>query len=388
MGLTLTLTDNEIPASPAFIEFLYATLKGEEHHIGEWFAQEEEGMATNDGRFENIQEKAKEVLDSKLGKTLVVRSYRFFKEMLTGRPDTIRNITRFRFFFVVGIPRTGGTYLTKQLFRAGDIDYKKVQNALAHDGFPHLAYLSFKNQGNIHTNSLLQLAEFLTMVEMYYTQYGKLAYQGGVVVPKKFTKAVYNFPLIQEIFGMNSHYLVTLRHPLSMIQSVLEKSGGMPDNEQFKVRSAIERWALDDWVHWGANEQAVHQMDYVEVFLGYWKRFHYQLALAGIPRVPTTTIVPYGKEYMEKAANDLFQNFSLDLKPETFKSAKAPKFSKKDEAKAEKVVKEMDQFWKSLGLEFPSKEIAERNQFSRYIPNYFNLSLLIERFLFSSSAAK
>ena len=359
MGLTLTLTDNEIPASPAFIEFLYASLMGEDYHAGEWFAQEKEGLAHNQERFNNIREKAGVVLADSAGKESVIRSYRFFKEMLTGRPNHIHNMKKFRFYFVVGIPRTGGTYLTKQLFRAAQIDYKTVQNALAHDGFPHLAHMEFKNKGNVHTNGLLQLAEYLTMVELYYSKHGKLTHDGGIVVPKKFTKAVYNFPLIQEVFGASATYLITLRHPLSVIKSVLDKSGGMPENEKFAVRSAIERWAMEDWMYWGTPEKEIKEMDYVEVMLGYWKRFHYKLALAGIPHMPNARIIPFGKEPMNKASKKLFNDFGVDIKPETFKTSELPSFESKETKKAEHVLQDVNQFWKSLGLEFPAKALAK-----------------------------
>ena len=359
MGLTLKLTDVELPASPAFIEFLHTSLSGEEFHVGQWFSQEEEGLASNKGRFEDIQKKAKLVLANDTGKALVTRSYRYFKEMLTGSPETLKNISRFRFFFVVGIPRTGGTYLTKQLFRACDIDYTKVQNALAHDGFPHLSHLSFKNKSNIQTNGLLQLAEYLTMVEMYFTKFGKLAHNGGIVVPKKMTKAVYNFPLIQQLFGQNANYIITLRHPLSMVKSVLDKSGGMPEDGKFAVRSAIERWAMDDWLDRGFSEKAVKDMDYIEVFLGYWQRYHYKLALAGIPSMPTSRIVVFGKKTMMKYVSDIYKELNVDLKPEPFKVSKTAKFDSKHEKLATKTIKNVENLWKSLDLDFPAKDLIE-----------------------------
>ncbi len=361
MGLTLTLTDVELPASPAFIEFLHATLSGEKHHAGRWYAQEEEELVSDKGRYADIAKKAKYVMAQPEGRERIVQSYRFFKEILTGRPETLQRLRRFRFFFVIGIPRTGGTYLTKQLFRAVGLDYTGVQNALAHDGFPHFALLSFRNRGNVYTNSLLQVAEYLTMVEIYFTEHGRLAYQGGVVVPKKMTKAVYNFPLVEELFGTDSNYLITLRHPLSMIRSTLEKSGGMPENRKFAVRSAIERWALDDWVRWGFNEKEVAARPYIEVMLDYWKRFHFQLALAGIPRMKTARIVPYGEQYMTGVVKDYYQAFGADLEPEAFKVADKPAFEKAEEDAAERVVNEVATFWEDLGLSFPRDEIAERN---------------------------
>ncbi|MEE8574252.1 MAG: hypothetical protein V3T30_02470 [Thermodesulfobacteriota bacterium] len=361
MGLTLTLTDAELPASPSFIEFLHASLKGEEQFVGSWYRQEGEELASNKGRFQDIRQKAQFVVSDPKGKEYLLRSYRFFKELLTGNINVLREVCRFRFYFVIGIPRTGGTYLTKQIFQAGGIDYKKVQNALAHDGFPHLAYLSFKQKGNVSTNGLLQLAEYLTMVEIFFTEHGRLAYKGGIIVPKKFTKAVYDFDLIRELFGTNAEYLITLRHPLSVCKSILDKSGGMPENRKFALRSAIERWALDDWLHWGVSEQEIAKMDYVKCFLGYWKRFHCQIAMSGIPRMPTARIVPYGEESMIKTVQGLYDEFGVKMKPEAFKQADAPSFyNKAEEKEAEQVVKDVAAFWKTLGLDFPSEELSHR----------------------------
>ncbi|MFT5115503.1 MAG: hypothetical protein ACI8P9_004854 [Parasphingorhabdus sp.] len=361
MGLKLTLTDREIPTSPSFIEFLHAIITGNDHYVGSWYRQEEEGMHRDQDRYQDIQQKANEVLADPRGQQWILRSYRFFKEMLTGRPDQLRDITRYRFFFVIGIPRTGGTYVTKQLFRAGNIDYKKVQNALAHDGFPHLGHLSFRGAGNVHTSGLLQLAEYLTMVDVFFKEHGRLAYQGGVVVPKKFTKSVYYFDLIRELFGEKSHYLVTLRHPLSVTQSVLDKAGGLPENRKFHLRSAIERWALDDWVHWGENEQRVLNMNYVEAFAGYWKRFHYQLAISGIPRMPTCQIIPYGEESMTDTIRHWYKEFDVELEPETFKVAPRPEFESDEELVGEQTLDDVAQFWSGLGLKFPLEKLRERH---------------------------
>lgn len=360
MGLTLTLDDTELPASPAFIEFLHASLTGADHHVGRWYAQDEEELVYDPDRYSNILEKAKFVMNNPDGVERVIQSYRYFKEILIGRPETLERTKRFRFFFVIGIPRTGGTYLIKQIFRAVGIDYTEVQNALAHDGFPNISVLEFDRSGNRATNAVLQLAEYLTMVEIYFSEHGKLAYKGGVVVPKKFTKAVYNFPLVQEMFGTQSNYLITLRHPLAMIRSVLEKAGGMPEGGRFKIRSAIERWALQDWIRWGEPEAEVRKLPYGEVILGYWKRYHYQLALAGIPNMPTAKIIPYGRDHMIGAVKELYGDFGVDLEPEDFKVSGPARFDAELEAAAEKVVDQVATFWQDLGLAFPREALAER----------------------------
>lgn len=357
MGLKLTLTDDEIPISPSFVEFLYNTIKGEAQHVGEWFRQDEESLASNQGRFEGIQEKANFVLSDKGGKACVLQSYRLFKELLTGKPEVLKHFQKYHFYFVVGIPRTGGTYLTKQLFRAADIDYTTVQNALAHDGFPHLAQLSFK-KGNANTNGLLQLAEYLTMVDVFFKGNKVKNTENRIIVPKKFTKAVYNFGLIKEVFGKNAHFIITVRHPLEMIQSVLDKSGGMPKGKKFQIRSTIERWAMEDWIYYGTPEEEVKKMAYIDVLLGYWKRYHYQIAMAAIPTMEHTMVVPYGVNPMEQSVKTLFKELGSGLKPEAFKVSEPPKFTKTETAKAQKVVDDVAHFWQSMGLKFPAKDIS------------------------------
>ena len=358
MGLTLTLTDADLPASPAYIEFLYATLSGDRYHVAEWYAQEDESLVRDPNRFSDITEKAKKVSRDPRGNKHLLRSYRFFKELLTGNMDTLKAMQRFHFYFIIGIPRTGGTYLTKQLFRASDIDYRQVQNAVAHDGFPHLANLSFRESGNLHTNGLLQLAEYLAMVEIFFDERGKRIHDGRIVVPKKFTKAVYYFDLIRELFVDNADYLVTLRHPLSVTQSVLDKSGGMPADGKFVVRSAIERWAANDWIYRGVPEDEVLEMDYVECMLGYWKRFHFQMAMAGIPAMPGARLVPYGEKYMTDTVNTYFRAFDVNLQPETFKVAPRPEFPAAARAAADRVLDDVAAFWTSMGMTFPAEQVA------------------------------
>jgi hypothetical protein len=198
-------------------------------------------------------------------------------------------------------------------------------------------------------------------VELYFTKNGRLAYNGGIVVPKKFTKGVYSFPLIHEVIGNNAEYIITLRHPLAMIQSVLDKSGGMPKGGTFVVRSAIERWALDDWMKWGVPEATVKKMSYLDVFLGYWKRYHYQIAMEAIPTMAWTHLLPYGGASMTGQVKKFYAGFGTSMEPEPFKEAPKPDFGAQENQKGDAVVQQVAAFWKSLGLTFPLDGVLERN---------------------------
>jgi hypothetical protein len=98
MGLTLALTDNELPASPAFIEFLHAALAGAVQHVGGWYAQEEEDLVSDRGRFEDIREKTRIVMSHPEGKEHTVCAYRLFKAILTGGSTRCGRFRGFAFF--------------------------------------------------------------------------------------------------------------------------------------------------------------------------------------------------------------------------------------------------------------------------------------------------
>jgi hypothetical protein len=183
--------------------------------------------------------------------------------------------------------------------------------------------------------------------------------RGEIVVPKKLSRGLHSFPLFHALFGERGQYIVTLRHPLAMIRSVLDKSGGMPAGNRFALRSSIERWALDDWLKRGAAEDRIRKMSYVDVFLGYWKRCHFQIAMDAIPTCAGVQLIVHGSANMRRAAKKFYGGFGSHLAPEPFKQAPEPGFDARDQRKSEAAVHEVADFWQCLGLEFPLKAVLE-----------------------------
>ena len=136
---------------------------------------------------------------------------------------------------------------------------------------------------------------------------------------------------------------------------------GMPPGGIFAVRSAIERWAMDDWMKWGVAEALVKKMSYIDVFLGYWKRYHYQIAMEAIPTMAATHLLPYGRAQMMGAVKKFYEGFGTNLEAEPFKEAPKADFGAKENQKGDAVVQQVAAFWKSLGLTFPLEGVLERN---------------------------
>jgi hypothetical protein len=100
-------------------------------------------------------------------------------------------------------------------------------------------------------------------------------------------------------------------------------------------------------------------MSYFEVMLGYWKRYHYEMALAGLPLMSTAKIVTFGRERMTRAAEMLFAELGVNLVPEEFRVAPPMSLDREQVAQAEEALDQVATFWRDLGLTFPRAELAE-----------------------------
>jgi len=359
MGVEIKLTDKEFPVSPVFIDFLHRYLL-ELPFETSWHDQLSEELVTPQ---DNFQEKATavatQVLENPAGQQVIYRSYELLTAILTGVPEKLKLFQdRYRFICVVGCPRHGGSYLAKQLFLALGIDADEVPNVIAHDGFPDASPFELGEGYNAHTNMAHNMAEYLAMVEIFFSNSRLL--NNFIMVPKKATKAAYHGAFFNTVFGPNTEYIITLRHPLAACISTYEKSTGLPPDGKFKVRGNIEEWARRDNVFTGEDAQGIFQRDYFDVYLRYWEQYHYNLALTGLNANKNWTVVVYGRERMMSVAQGFFKRFKSKAGAEEFKvfdnRKRHPEWSKK----AEQAIHRVAEVWRSVGLKFPVDEIMER----------------------------
>ncbi len=175
-----------------------------------------------------------------------------------------------RYAFVIGYPRSGGSYLTKELLRGLGVDHKRVSETLAHDGFPELRETWFDWAGNrpyYHMqDAIFQVAEFLVISKLYFQTKIYNGADGAGLIPKKMHKIVAWAGSFKMLLGKGmADYLVTIRHPLPTAISIFEKCGGLPQDGKFPVnnpRCAIERWTTNDLMHLGYGSEEIAEMSY------------------------------------------------------------------------------------------------------------------------------
>ena len=360
MGVEIKLTDKHFPVSPVFIDFLHRYLSNQKYETG-WHDQLSEELNRPDDMLNKEQGPAiaSEVMAAPEGQQAILRSYEMLTAILTGdvkRVEFFRE--RYQFICIVGIPRHGGSYLTKQLFLSLGMNPDEVPNVIAHDGFPDASPFDFREGYNSYTTMMQNMAEYFAMIELFFSN--SRLYNNRVIVPKKATKSAYHGAFFNAMLGPKTEYVVTLRHPVSACISTYEKSTGLPEDGKFKVRGNIEEWVRRDLNYTtGLTNEEIFDMPYFDAYLHYWEQYHYYVATTGLSANRNITLVPYGKERMEAISQSFQNRFESGAKPNEFKV-----FDKRDRhpdwiKQAVPVVKRVAEVWDRVGLKFPYDEVME-----------------------------
>jgi hypothetical protein len=362
MSVRITLTDSHIPPSEQFLEFIDSWLAGAEFDGSTWAAYGKErperlGRRLSSSASHQLRQR---IADSEAGMRYLGRAYELFVALLIGDVDAIRAVQhRFRFVLVVGAPRSGGKYLTKELFRALGHVPSRVPAVLAHDGFPEAGPWRFDRSGTTWVESLHTMAEYLAMVELFFA--GAEPHQGDIVVPKKATKAAYAPGLFQSVLGAGAEGVITIRHPVPACISTFESWGGLPPDRRFVQRGNIERLWARDLLSAGFSDREVADMDYFDAYLRYWEDYHVRLAMSGSNITRHYRVVAYGAERLMREARrsaDRFGSRATDV--EQFhvhdRRDRHPEWI----APAEAAVRRVSDQWARVGMRFPLDEIAER----------------------------
>lgn len=360
MGVEIKLTDKELPISPAMIEFLDHTIAGKPQEAV-WSDQLSEVLVPMEAerRVQYAQDVAEKVLQNPLGQKAIYRAYDLLAAISIGNLQKLKGLQeRHRFICVVGCPRHGGSYLTKELFIALGHDPERVPNVIAHDGFPNITPFALEERYNAYTAATQQMAEYLAMAEVFFAQSHRDA-DGYTVVPKKATKAVYQGAFFNSVLGPKTEYIFTLRHPVAACISTYEKSTGLTLDGRFDARGNIEEWAKRDATWLGMDEGSILRSDYFDLYLRYWEHYHYNLALTGLAANKNRTIVAYGRDRLMALAKKLHERLGSSAAPGDFKvfdkRARHPEWG----TKATAAIARVAQVWKSAGLAFPVDEVME-----------------------------
>jgi len=358
MGVEFKLTDRELPVSPVFVNFLAQLLGRRPFEREIWANQLSETLSRGD---EDLHRRAAEaaefVMGNATGRELLARAYSLLFALLTGMVEPLDELlSRFHFVNVIGIPRTGGSYLTAELYRAIGMLPEQVPNALAHDSFPEAGPFQLQPGINSWILSLKTMAEYLTMVEIFFAD--QKQYAGKIVVPKKLTKSIYAGGFFHRVLGEDMEYVLTVRHPAAACVSTYDKSGGLPVDGRFIVRSNIEEWCRRDLQYAGCSASQLQSMDYFDAYLRYWEQYHLSLATTGLSASRDLRVVAFGKSALQSVAQGYHERYASGLQVSEFQvSDKARQRHPEWIERAQPSIERIAAIWKLVGIPFPADEI-------------------------------
>lgn len=353
MNVHISLTDAELPLSVEFIDFVERWISNEPFDGTDWtdFGRERVIIDRCVSR-QDIRHRTAKLIGDPEGRRHVSRAYELFVALFAEDAATLRAVhERFRFIPVVGIPRSGGKYLTKQLLRSHGHDPRTVPEVLGHDGFPHAEPWRFG-----WARTLRAMAEYLAMVEIFF---GAVPSRDQITtVPKKATKAIYAASLFRTALGAPDEGIITVRHPAPACVSTYETVGGLPPGGRFAVRGNIERSCESELASLGVSRAELERMDYFDAYLRYWENYHLRLAVESASIARTYRVVPFGAKYSMDEARHLARHSPVvDLQIEEFLPHDRRPLRADWMDKAEHALRRVAEQWQRVGLDFPAAEI-------------------------------
>ncbi len=224
----------------------------------------------------------------------------FYKILCDGSTQWLDDILRGReIVWVVGALRTGGTYLYTELSQLHHIDWRSLNQGMSHDGMPHQGVI----QSSMHLWSWIHIASELAQLLAWWD----CECHDQKIILHKNTSIVHALPQIDAFFGLRAKYIITVRHPGPMADSIaklmfsdnVKKNIGLPFWRDFLVNA--NRISAESF------EKASY---YKKAFL-YWD-YYYEIIAKQLPVNGQVDVVPFGSQmphYINTMAMTLNQQY-------------------------------------------------------------------------------
>lgn len=358
MDPVITLTGEDLPLSPVFIEFLARFVDPAGFSEETWFEQLSEQLS-------GPQRKTRARADVQLqglalnstAQAAIASAYGWFRQLAASNLDALRQLhARYQFIPVIGIPRSGGSYLIAELFSALGYEPSSVPAVIAHDGFPEAGPTVFMPRHNGWLRTMQTAGEYIAMLELFFAN----SPDARRIVPKKLTKAIYAAGFFRQFLSPDSELVVTIRHPLACCISTYEKSGGLPPSGAFPERSTIEHWIRRDLRSVGSSRDELATLDYFSAYVRYWEHYYTALAMSGLIRNARTTVICFGAQRMQELAAQWHIRFASGRSAKEFLTRaglqdRHPQWLQR----SGEAIARVGNLWRLMGIPFPAAELNE-----------------------------
>ena len=162
------------------------------------------------------------------------------------------------------------------------------------------------------------------------------------------------------MLGEAVEHILTLRHPVAACVSTYDKSGGLPADGRFTVRSNIEDWCRRDLLYTGCSPEQLAQMDYFDAYLRYWEQYHEYVATTGLSANRQLRVVAYGRERLQQLAGEFHGRYGSRQAPRPFQvSVKAREKHPDWIERSRPALQRVAALWQRVGIPFPLEQVEE-----------------------------
>lgn len=360
MSVQFTLNDSAYPPSGAFLDFVVSYLQRKPYCDTDWLDQVSEGFTSGNLHVDKqASRNACIVMSSDAGREIIGLLYNVLGWILAH--DT-RRLKQFfhsvKFVYIVGAPRTGGTFLLNRLSQhyAMKCGYQSshLPAFVVHDGSPGIYPSVSLPAVDVLARNVMQLAEFCVAVKLFYDLPKK-----SVVCVKKMLRYAFAGDFLDSVLGFPEITYVTVRHPCSISASVLDKCGIRSDSHHpavFKIRCAIDQLVYDTLRGRGDQPAYIFSLTHAAAYVAFWGLFYTSLCSSlGYSRC--FQFVKFGPDLAALPARlKLKVSPGVSMSEFVFPSVGACVCSDSDIICADKTITAVAEFWRRRcpGFEFPS----------------------------------
>lgn len=211
-----------------------------------------------------------------------------------------------KFVFIIGPPRSGGTYLLRELYKQEGAKLKNFHHKLASDQYPPDRRTFSWHEPESSNRLFFDIAQWLVWAK---TEMGDFK-----VIPKKHYAFNHAFPLIDTLFGQNATYFITSRHPAGTAQSHGERHGlDDPDQQFFHDGFATTIVRRDK----SYTYDQLENFSFNELVLAYWETYYEDFYDVDNPKGTLETLT-FGSERETFINNWAKENHNIVPEPEAF----------------------------------------------------------------------
>lgn len=241
--------------------------------------------------------------------------------------------------FVVGMARTGGTYLLNELVALAGEDLTNYEFRMIHDGIPIYENLAFWRRDEQRRKLQYELAQWLAWVQLEMDSFP--------LIPKKRISFAHALPYLDGIFGDRAHYIFTIRHPGELADSWAE----MENLNRDGLDETQKSWWAYMSARTGIDRESWTALEFRDRVLLLWEQYHRDIA-ESVPISGTVDVLKFGPAYSTFIARQA-EAMEVDHQPDEFSATDRTLADEWRDETVNETIESVRSTWDKHGLTFP-----------------------------------